>query len=305
MMQVANPSSSGGPLIKLNSGYLMPLVGLGTYKLSVDQELVNAAICAALQSGYRQFDTAKLYSNERELGDAFEKSLPKFGLRREDIFLCTKFWALPPDQASVKVPQLVEESLLNLKTSYLDLVLIHYPKPGPPQDENNADAEGNLASRRECWRALEKMPKDKVRSIGVSNYEVRHLEEMDGYASTMPAVNQVEFHPHFRRKDIKAYCDDRGIFFQSFASFARQNSELLNEPTVVELAQKHDTTPQNVLLSFATSQGVGVVPKSTNPQRIHANFECLQLKLSTDDIRKLCSIPERGNYIRNTPWLVL
>ncbi|KAL3114912.1 hypothetical protein niasHT_011348 [Heterodera trifolii] len=305
MESLTTPTSNGGSSIQLNSGYLMPLVGLGTYKLSGDQQLVDSAIYAALQCGYRLFDTAKLYSNERELGKAFEKFLPEFGLRREDIFICTKFWALTAESASVEVPKLVEESLENLKTSYLDLVLIHYPKPGPPQAENNSDAEGNSASRRECWKALERIPKDKVRSIGVSNYEVRHLEEMGHYASIVPSVNQVEFHPHFRRTDIRAYCDKQGVFFQSFASFGRQNSELLNDPAVVEIVAKHNTTPQNVLLSFATSQGIGVVPKSTNPQRIRANFDCFQLKLSVGDIQKLNSISERGHYIRNTPWLVL
>ncbi|KAI1715736.1 aldo/keto reductase family domain-containing protein [Ditylenchus destructor] len=279
----------GGPRIKLNSGYEIPLVGFGTYKV-VGQDAIDKCVDAALACGYRHFDTAKLYVNEPELGNALEKFLPKYGLKREDIFITTKF--MPPK----------DEKELNLYIclSYLDLVLIHYPK-SPERAEEDPQ---NVVARKECWLALEKIPESKVHSIGISNYEVNHIEEMSQYSQKVPAVNQVEYHPHFRRQQLKEYCSKRGIFFQAFSSLGRHHPDLIGDPVVVELVQKYNTTPQIVLLSFATSQNVGVVPKSENPDRIRDNLKCLELHLTSEEIQELNSIDKDQHYIRCTGWLV-
>ncbi|KAF7639706.1 Aldo_ket_red domain-containing protein [Meloidogyne graminicola] len=206
--------TEGGPKILLNSGNLIPLIGLGTYKI-VDQTLMDSSVDTALKCGYRFFDTAKLYQNEKQLGNSLEKLLPKYKLKREDIFLLTKFSPFSAEKATEEIPKLIEESLKNLKTSYIDLVLIHCPKP----DENdNNDKNGNSASRRINWQTLEKIPVEKVHSIGVSNYEVRHLEEMADYSNKKPSVNQIEFHPHFRRNDIREFCKKEGIHLQASKS---------------------------------------------------------------------------------------
>ncbi|KAI1725182.1 aldo/keto reductase family domain-containing protein [Ditylenchus destructor] len=288
----------GGPRIKLNSGYEIPLVGFGTYKV-VGQEAIDKSVDAALGCGYRHFDTAKLYVNEPELGNALEKLLPKYGLKREDIFITTKFMP-PKDGYAEFVPRMIEESLMNLKTDYLDLVLIHYPK-SPERTEEDSE---NVVARKECWLALEKIPESKVHSIGISNYEVNHMEEMSQYSQKVPAVNQVEYHPHFRRQQLKEYCAKRGIFFQAFSSLGRHHPDLIADPVVVQLVQKYSTTPQIVLLSFATSQNVGVVPKSENPDRIRDNLKCLELHLTAEEIQELNSIEKDQHYIRCTGWLV-
>nr|CAD2125676.1 unnamed protein product [Meloidogyne enterolobii] len=296
-----NQKGEGGPKVLLNSGHLIPLIGLGTYKI-VDQTLMDSSVDAALKCGYRFFDTAKLYQNEKQLGNSLEKLLPKYGLNREDVFLLTKFSPFPAEKASEEVPKLIEESLENLKTNYIDLVLIHCPKP----DENkNEDKEGNSASRKINWQALENLSEEKVHSIGVSNYEVCHLEEMNKYLNKKPAVNQIEFHPHFRRNDIREFCKNEGIHLQAFSPMARQQPELLNDPVVKRITEEHKTTPQKVLLSFAISQGIGVVPKSSNPEWICSNFDSLDLKLTVKDLDELNNIPINKNYIRPTPWLVL
>ncbi|KAH7717027.1 oxidoreductasealdo/keto reductase family protein [Aphelenchoides avenae] len=289
----------GGPRIKLNTGLEMPLVGFGTYKIR-SQEEMDVAVDAALASGYRHVDTARMYANEAELGNSLEKLLPKHGLKREDVFLTTKY-APPEDGADEKLPQYMQESLDKLKTSYVDLVLIHYPKADSRDDKDPKNAE----NRRDTWLALEKLQgKGLSRSIGVSNYEVRHMAEIPKYSSTVPAVNQVEYHPHFRREDIRAYCDRHGIFFQAFSSLGRHHPDLVGDAVIAELAEKYKTSPQNVLLSFATSQNVGIVPKSTSPQRIRDNIDCLKLKLTQEELKKLHNIDKDQHYIRTTPWLV-
>ncbi|KAH7729448.1 oxidoreductase [Aphelenchoides avenae] len=289
----------GGPRVKLNTGYEMPLVGFGTYKVT-GQDTMDTAVDAALSSGYRHFDTAKLYVNEPELGTSLEKLLPKYNLARKDIFLTTKFCP-PEDGDAEKVISYVKESLTNLKTDYIDLVLLHYPK----SDKRENDDPANAGNRRDAWVALERLKKEGlIHSIGVSNYELRHLEEMPTYSTTVPAVNQVEYHPHFRRAYIKNYCDQHGIFFQAFSSLARHHPDVIGDPVVNDLATKYKTTAQQVLLSFATTQKVGIVPKSTNPERIRENIKCLQLVLSDEDIARLNSIDKDQHYIRCTPWLV-
>jgi len=283
------------PSVKLNSGYEIPLIGLGTGSLRDSQSKVDIAVEAALASGYRLFDTARNYRNEAELGIAFEKLLPKFNLRRSDIFITTKL--LPPAKedgcASELVPKMIEESLEKLKTDYLDLVLIHHPKPMGKE----VDDPENYACRKETWLALEKISDSIIHSIGVSNFNVDHLEEMigiDGYAHKPPAVNQVCFNPHNRQRELKEYCEAKGIFFQAYSSLGKMHPDLVSEKVIVELAEKHKTSVPNILLSFATSQRVGVIPKSENPQRIRDNLQCFDVHLSKEDIMEINSIPKDG-----------
>jgi diketogulonate reductase-like aldo/keto reductase len=296
------------PKVKLNTGWEIPLVGFGTYHIKLSS--LDKCIDAALAYGYRHIDTAKLYENEPELGSALERLLPKHGLRREDVFLTTKFFP-PAGNAAQVVPQLIEQTLTNLRTTYIDLVLVHFPKASIPHaDETDNDDPVHAVNRRESWLALESLPTSKVHSIGVSNFEPRHLEEIigigatGGYGSRVPAVNQVEYHPHFRRTALKDYCAEKGIFFQAFSSLGRQHPDLMGDVVVKRLAEKYGTSVGTILLSFATSQGVGVVPKSENPERIKENLQCLNVKLTKEELDELNSIPKDVHYIRTTGWLV-
>ncbi|WKY06459.1 hypothetical protein Q1695_006557 [Nippostrongylus brasiliensis] len=288
-----------GGAAELNTGYHIPLIGLGTYKITGKQ--VHPAVDAALDSGYRLFDTAKYYVNEPELGAALEELLPKYGLSRSDIFLTTKFFPDAEEPAEA-ARRLVLESLEHLKTDYLDMVLIHYPKAQPLDEQD----ERNPLHRKLTYLELEKM-KDEgiIRSVGVSNYESRHIEEIKSYGKMMPCANQVEYHPHFTRDELKEYCRKEGIFFQAFSSLARNEPALVNDPVLVDIAKSHDTNVQMILLSWAFSQGVGIVPKSSTPHRIKDNMKVVDLKLDENEIESLHKLDRNQHYIRCYGWRVL
>ncbi|CEF59984.1 Aldo/keto reductase subgroup family and NADP-dependent oxidoreductase domain-containing protein [Strongyloides ratti] len=283
----------------LNNGVKMPYVGLGTYKI-VGQDAIDIAVKSALAAGYRMFDTAKYYHNEKELGLAFEKYLPEFNLKREDIFITTKFWLSESDNYT-ETQKHVQKSLELFKTNYLDLVLIHYPKA----DECSNDDPRNSQNRKDAYLALTEIYNSGViKAIGVSNFEVFHIEDLLTDAKVMPAVNQCEFHPMFTRQDIRDFCKKHDIFFQAFSSLARFHNDVINNTTIVEMAKKYETTVPLILLAFALCQNVGIVPKSLSPERIAENISATKIKLSQVDINTLNSLNINQHYIRCTGWLV-
>ncbi|EGT57748.1 hypothetical protein CAEBREN_19645 [Caenorhabditis brenneri] len=279
----------------MNDGHRIPLVGLGTYKI-VGEEVLPV-LDSALTAGYRLFDSAKVYNNEKEIGNALEILLPKHNLKREDIFITTKLH--PNTEENVK--KLVDESLDFLKTSYIDLYLIHYPKSFDFKDEDPINKTLRIAT----WKTLvECKNQGKIRSIGVSSYEIRHLEELRELdVNFPPCCNQVEYHPHFTRAELKKYCDANGIFFQAFSSLARHNESLFSSPIVTELAEKYNVPKTTILLSWATSQNVGVIPKSTNPDRLAQNLKTISLE--AEEVSKISELNLDKHYVRTTGWLVL
>ncbi|GMR47317.1 hypothetical protein PMAYCL1PPCAC_17512, partial [Pristionchus mayeri] len=292
------PFSSSRMTSKLRTGFSIPLVGLGTYKIVGDD--VRPCVDAALKAGYRLFDTAKYYKNEPELGAALEELTPQYGVKREDLFLTTKFF---PDKENVAegAREKVEESLKNLRTDYLDMVMIHYPKS---DFRENEDPE-NKQARKDIYLELEKLKAEgKIRSVGVSNYEVRHIEEIKEYGKEMPVANQVEYHPHFTRQELKDYCKKEGIFFQAFSSLGRQEPALINDTDLVSIAKEKGVSVQLVLLAWALNQGVGIVPKSASPQRIIDNWKVVDVSLTEEEIARLASKNLGQHYIRCTGWLV-
>ncbi|VDM57728.1 unnamed protein product [Angiostrongylus costaricensis] len=308
-----------GGAAELNTGFYIPLIGLGTYKITGEQ--VKPAVEAALGCGYRMFDTAKYYKNEQELGEALSVSgslchvlisklnmeendlelLPKYNLSRSDIFLTTKFFPVADDPSN-GARKHVMESLELLKTDYIDMVLIHYPKA----EELDEKDERNPLHRKLTYLELEKLKDEgKIRSVGVSNYESQHIEEIKTYGKMMPCANQVEYHPHFTRDELKKYCAKEGIFFQAFSSLARLQPELVQDPVLLDLVKKHGTTVTMVLLSWALSQGVGIIPKSATPERIVENLKVTELELSEEEIELLHKLNRNQHYIRCYGWRVL
>lgn len=288
-----------GGAAELNTGFYIPLIGLGTYKITGEQ--VKPAVEAALGCGYRMFDTAKYYKNEQDLGEALSELLPKYNLSRSDIFLTTKFFPVADDPSN-GARKHVMESLELLKTDYIDMVLIHYPK-AEKLDEKD---ERNPLHRKLTYLELEKLKDEgKIRSVGVSNYESQHIEEIKTYGKMMPCANQVEYHPHFTRDELKEYCSKEGIFFQAFSSLARLQPELVQDPVLLDLVKKHSTTVTMVLLSWALSQGVGIIPKSATPERIVENLKVTELELSQEEIELLHKLNRNQNYIRCCGWRVL
>ncbi len=261
--------------IKLNSGVVMPLFGLGTFQTRSGRE-TREAVLHALQVGYRLIDTAKAYGNEEDVGDAVRES----GIPREEIFVTTKLWNT--DHGYDRALKAFEKSLERLGLSYVDLYLIHWP-------------EGGL--RNETWKALEKLLKGGTcRAIGVSNYTVRHLKELLDNSSTVPAVNQVEFHPYLYQEELLEFCNSHEIQMEAYSPLTKGRK--LNDPKLLAIARKYSKTSAQILIRWVLQKEVVVIPKSSRNERIEENARVFDFSISDEDMRSLDSFSE--NY--RTSW---
>ncbi|TMS37453.1 hypothetical protein L596_004382 [Steinernema carpocapsae] len=298
---MARFGSTRGGYVRLADGYEMPLFGLGTYKITSQKDM-DRAVDAALKNGYRLFDTAYAYGNEKQLGEALQKMLPEYGLTLADVFITTKVPILNGSDKKERTYEVVCESLKKLQMEAIDLVLVHYPREWTGSDKNAKNKE----DRMEVYQALEKCKEEgKVRSIGVSNYEIRHFQELLQECRFRPAVNQCEYHPFCCRKELVEYCRQQEIFFEAFTSLARQDPKLYENEVVTAIAESRKISVSHVLLSFALSQNIGVIPKSTNAERIADNIEVVGTKLTRAEIDDLLSLNKTHNYTDCSPWDVL
>jgi len=255
--------------VKLNNGADIPLLGLGVYQ-SPPGKTTQDAVRHALKCGYRLVDTARIYGNEQDVGLAIRES----GSPREEVFVTTKLWN--SDHCYDSTIRACEESLRRLGLKSLDLYLIHWPVSGV---------------RNESWRAMEKLLKDgKCRAIGVSNYTINHLSEMLASSNTIPAVNQVEFHPFLYQQELLEYCRGHGIQLEAYSPLTR--GERLNHPKVVEIAKKHGRTPAQVLIRWAVQHSVVAIPKSVRNERILENSRVFDFTLSLSEMKALDSLNE-------------
>ncbi|CAJ1086401.1 uncharacterized oxidoreductase YtbE-like [Xyrichtys novacula] len=274
-------SSSTSFSVPLNTGDHMPLLGLGTYKL-VGPEDVYRAVDAALAAGYRSFDSAAVYRNEADLGTALKKLLPLHGLTREDVFITSK---LGPKDQGKRAMQGALRSLSQLDLGYIDLYLIHWPGT---QGMDVSD-QRNPGNRAQSWATLEELhAQGKLKAIGVSNYTPAHMRELMQICKTLPAVVQDEFHPHLCQKELRKVCQEYGVCFQAYSSLGQ--GELITDPVVNEVAKNCAKTPAQVLLRWAVQQGIPVLPKSSNPDRIKENSEIFDFALSDTDMDKLSAL---------------
>jgi diketogulonate reductase-like aldo/keto reductase len=259
----------------------MPMIGLGTYLIK-DEEGLRIAIDTALDSGYRFIDTAQVYRNEEMVGNALKDLLPKYQLTRDQIFITSK---LDPKNSGPKAYENVCKSVEALGAEYIDLFLVHWPgRSGYPiKDKRNKDA------RKLAWQGLEKAYNEGlVRAIGISNFQPNHLDELMEYANVHPAVNQCEFHPAYCPQDVLESCKNHGILFQAYSSFGSTgNQDLLQHEPYIELAEKYECSVPQLLLAWSIFQGYSVLPKSTNPDHIRANFKAIDVKLEAEDVEKM------------------
>ncbi|XP_076026903.1 glyoxal reductase [Genypterus blacodes] len=269
------------PSVLLNTGVHMPLLGLGTYKLC-GTDAVYQAVDAALDAGYRSFDSASVYRNEADLGRALKELLPKYGLSREDVFITSK---LGPKDQGVNAMDGALHSLSQLDLGYIDLYLIHWPGT---QGLDVAD-QRNPGNRAQSWVAMEELhTKGKLKAIGVSNYTPGHMKELMQSCKVPPALLQVEFHPRLCQTELRKVCVEHGVCFQAYSSLGR--GELANDPVVTEVAQRYGRTPAQVLLRWAVQQDVPVLPKSSQSDRIKQNAEIFDFILSEGDMDKLTEL---------------
>jgi diketogulonate reductase-like aldo/keto reductase len=263
----------------LNNGVVMPSVGFGTWQISPDSAAEDA-VRSALETGYRHLDTAKIYENERGVGAGIKAS----GVPREEIFVTTKLWN--GDQGYESGLAAIDESLQKLGLEYVDLYLIHWPQTG---------------TRDDAWRAMEEIYKiGKTKSVGVSNYTVRHLEELAAKSDLVPAVNQIELHPYIyeQQKPVLEYCQQKGILVEAYSPLARHSRE--DDTRVVDIANRLGKTPSQVLLRWCLQHGTAPLPRSTNPDHIRENFELFDFELSEDDMKTLDGMSD-GERITSDP----
>jgi methylglyoxal/glyoxal reductase len=257
----------------LNSKNKIPTLGFGTWQLKPIKEAYNATL-AALDIGYKHIDTAHIYFNEGSVGNAIADSK----LKREDIFIATKLW----NWDHHKVEQAYEKSLKKLKVDYVDLYLMHFPVS---------------RTRIDAWKAMETIYKEKrVKSIGVSNFTIRHLEELMSKTEIIPAVNQVEFHPFLYQKDLLEFCNKHGIALEAYSPLS--HGKRLDDHTLSDIANAHKKTVPQIMIKWSLQHGNIVIPKSRNPERIKQNFEVFDFELSEIEMNTINNLNE--NY--RTCW---
>ncbi|MET7382857.1 aldo/keto reductase [Streptomyces sp. NPDC005526] len=263
--------SSKVPPIILNNGVEMPQLGFGVWQVPDDE--AEQAVGTALEAGYRSIDTAAIYGNEEGTGKAIAAS----GLPREDVFVTTKLWN--SEQGYDSTLRAFDASLDKLGLEYVDLYLIHWPVPAKD-------------AYVDTYEALEKLLADgRARAIGVSNFLPEHLERLIDRTSIVPAVNQIELHPHLQQPAARAFHAERGIATEAWSPLG-QGKGLLEVPAIVAIARKHGRTPAQVVLRWHLQLGNIVIPKSVTPARIEENIQVFDFSLDDEDLAAISALDE-------------
>lgn len=306
--------------IKLNSGYDMPLVGFGCWK--VDNDTCAATIYNAIKVGYRLFDAAQDYGNCKEIGEGINKALDEGLVARDELFITSKLWNSYHDPKNVELA--LKKVLSDMKLDYLDLFLIHFPiafkfvpieERYPPGfycgDGDNFHYEN--VPLADTWKAMEKLTKSgKVKSIGISNFSGALIYDLLRSAEIKPAVLQIEHHPYLQQPRLVEYVQSQNIAITGYSSFGPQSflelkhSKALDTPTLFEhktiksIADKNKKTPAQVLLRWASQRKIAVIPKSNNPDRLLQNLEVNDFDLSKEDFEEISKLDQELRF--NNPW---
>ncbi len=271
---------SSVPVLTLLDGHTIPQFGFGVFQIEPAE--TEKAVTTALEIGYRHIDTAEMYGNEKEVGDAVKAS----GIPRDDIFITSKLnnGFHRPDDAR----RAFEGTLEALGIDRIDLFLIHWPLPG--------EYGGDFVS---TWKTLEEFQQDgRARSIGVSNFQVHHLRRLSREATAKPVVNQIEVHPYFGNEEVRAYGIENQIATEAWSPIAQ--GAVLTDPTVVEIAGRAGKTPAQVVLRWHIQRGDIVFPKSVTPERIRENFDIFDFELSDEDQMAITAL-DKGEPGRTGP----
>ncbi len=268
------------PSIQLNDGHSIPQLGFGVFL--VDPDGAERIVSDALEVGYRHIDTAAAYGNEKGVGRAIEKS----GIPRDELFTTTKLWN--SDQGTQSVVDAMELSLEKLGLEYVDLYLIHWPRP---------DLDWYLDS----WLTFEQLKADdKTRSIGVSNFHRAHLEKIIAGSSTVPAVDQLELHPAFAQRDLRAYAAEIGMHVEAWGPLGQGKYDLFDEKAVRDAAAAHGVTPAQAVIRWHLQNGIIVFPKTNSRARMEENFDVFGFELSVDEMAAIDAL-DRGQRVGSDP----
>jgi 2,5-diketo-D-gluconate reductase A len=268
------------PKLTLNDGRQIPQLGFGVFK--VDPDETERIVTDALEVGYRHIDTAAVYGNEIGVGRAIAKS----GIPRDELFITTKLWN--SDQGTQSAFDAIDLSLERLGLDSVNLYLIHWPRP-------------DLDRYLESWLALEQIrDAGKATSIGVSNFHVPHLEKIIAGSSTVPAVDQLELHPTFQQRELRAWGAEHGMAIEAWGPLGQGKYDLLGMPAITGIAAAHAVTPAQVVIRWHLQSGIIVFPKSNSRERIAANFDVFGFELSADDMAAIDAL-DAGNRVGGDP----
>jgi 2,5-diketo-D-gluconate reductase A len=268
------------PTLTLNDGHDIPQLGFGVFK--VDPDETERIVADALEVGYRHIDTAAVYGNEAGVGRAIAAS----GIPREQLFITTKLWN--SDQGTQSAFDAIDLSLDKLGLDRVDLYLIHWPRP-------------DLDRYLESWLALEQIRESgKATSIGVSNFHIPHLEKIIAGSSTVPAVDQLELHPTFQQRELRAWVAEHGMAIEAWGPLGQGKYDLLGMPAIVEIAAAHEVTPAQVVIRWHLQSGIIVFPKSNSRERIAQNFDVFGFELDAGQMAAIDAL-DAGNRVGGDP----
>jgi len=259
--------------VSLSDGNSMPLLGLGTWAAQPGGE-TRDAVAFALETGYRHIDTAKMYGNEQDVGEAVRQS----SIPRQEIFVTTKLW--DSDQGYQSANNAFDRSMDQLGLEYIDLYLIHWPVE---------------KLRNDSWRALNEIKESgRTRSIGVSNFSHKHLQELYSYSDIRPVVNQIELSPFLQQPLIASFCRSENIQLTGYCPLAK--GRRFDEPVLTDIAEQHGKSPAQVMIRWALQNRQAVIPKSSNPKRIVQNADIFDFQIGVDEMVRLDGLDDDSRY---------
>ncbi|XP_044504518.1 NADPH-dependent aldo-keto reductase, chloroplastic-like [Mangifera indica] len=293
--------------VRLNSGITMPVLGLGTYSFANDKATTELAVRLALRTGYRHFDTAKIYGSEPAIGNALNEAIIEGSVNREDVFVTSKLWGSDHDDPVSALKQ----TLKNLGMEYIDMYLVHWPVKLKPWAVNPVPNEEDFErlDLEATWAGMEKcLELGLCRTIGVSNFSSKKIRRLLDFASVPPAVNQVEMHPMWRQSKLREVCAEHKIHVSAYSPLGGPGNSwgstaVVDHPIIQAIALKHKATSAQVALNWGLSKGASVIVKSFNQERMKENMAAFNLKLDDEDLSQIDTLEEwkimRGEFLIN------
>lgn len=300
-------------LLKFSNNDTMPMIGLGTWKSKPAQ--VYNAVCQALASGYRHIDCAAIYGNEKEVGAALKQTFSQGTVSRENVWITSKLW----NNAHKKedVANALKQTLKNLGLDYLDLYLIHWPvvfRPGVIFPKKPGDFMSlEQVPVMETWEAMVSCAQSGlIRHLGVSNFSIKKLDALGCESGTKPEMNQIELHPFLQQNKMLEYCKSNQIFLTAYSPLgsgdrpaalkSKNEPSLLKNKIILEIAEKNNCTPAQVLIKWAVKRGTAVIPKSVTPARLAENLNAVDVSLSEQDMAAMATLDTHSRYLRGDSW---
>ncbi|MFP4089931.1 MAG: aldo/keto reductase [Cyclobacteriaceae bacterium] len=299
--------------LTFENGDKMPMLGLGTWKSAPGE--VHNAVLEAIKAGYRHIDCAKIYGNEKEVGNALHEAFSKGWVKREETWITSKLWN--SDHKREQVIPALKQTLNDLQLTYLDLYLVHWPVvlkegvgfPEGPQDFLSLEEVPIF----ETWQGMEEAKESGLaRHIGVSNFSAKKIARLCEQSAMQPEMNQVEMHPYFPQSDLVEFCRSKNVHMTAYSPLgsgdrparAKKENEpkLMEDATIKKIAEKHQVSPAQVLIGWHVNRGVAVIPKSVNPNRIRQNLAAGELKLDEEDMRKIADIGMNYRFLDGSIW---